>query len=112
MRSLDVPALVSVGAERASRAQGHDDQAHSRAENLFGRQLVVETRVDPGQVRLTRLDDRALRDRTLETLAVFRVGYQPPPAVRIEHHPPPAPPPRSPLFHPRPPHPPSHPPRP
>src|SRR5882672_1169881 len=60
VRGVDVHPDASMRAERTPSAERHDDQAHAGADNLFSRLLVVEPRVDPGQVGLARLHDGAL----------------------------------------------------
>ena len=66
--------------------QGHHDQAGAASQKRVGGRLQIELRIEPRDVGITRLDDRALRDDRLHPLAIAgRAVQQHGPDVWINH---------------------------
>ncbi len=86
MWCLDVHAGVPMKAKSAPGAKRYHDHAHALVDDPAGCPLVIDPRIDPGQVGLARLDDGALRDRGLEPLAILGVRDESDTDVGIEHH--------------------------
>src|SRR5216683_1795018 len=77
---------ATVGGERSLRPERHHDQARSLAEDSVSRILVAHPRIEPGQVGIAGLDDGALGDRLMQTVAVLAFGGEPESDVGVDHH--------------------------
>src|SRR5439155_19348362 len=83
---VDAEAEVAVGAERTQRPQRDHDETGALAQDLLGGALVGEVGIEPGKIRVARLDDRALRHHVMEAVAVLGVRHEPDPDVGVHDH--------------------------
>ena len=77
--------MVSVRAVCTLSPECHDNQSHAFAQNSIRSLLVREPWVEPGQIVVTGLDDRGLRDDRVQAVAVLILGGEPDPDVGVEH---------------------------
>src|SRR5438445_13391297 len=84
-RSADANAMVAMRAVRTLGTESYDAQSHAFAQNAVHGRLVREPWVEPGQIVVTRLDDRALGDDRVQAVAVVRRRRKPAARVGGEH---------------------------
>ena len=75
-----------MGSKRALRPERDHDQGDADVEDSFRGPLVVEVGVEPREVGVARLHDRALGDHLVETGAVLVIRGDSRSDVGVEHH--------------------------